>query len=110
MLNRQVKDAVQGTLYAGLGMETMGDRIRQLRKARGLTQEGFGKAVGVTKSAVSQWEDGSTKNLKLATFLLVCEVLITDPEYLIWGDGRAPSGAAAKKPWKLRPAGKPPGT
>jgi DNA-binding transcriptional regulator YiaG len=110
MLNMQVKDAVQPCLYAELAMETMGDRIRQLRKARGHTQEAFAKLVGVTKSAVSQWEDGSTKNLKLATFLRACEVLVTDPEFLIWGDDRAPSGGATKKAWKSRPAGKPSGT
>lgn len=99
MLNVQVKDAAPVSLYAGPCMETMGERIRQLRKARGLTQEGLAKLTGVTKGAVSQWEDGSTKNLKLATFLRVCEVLVTDPEYLIWGDDR---GGAAKKIWKTR--------
>jgi len=109
MLNPQVKDAGPISLYAELAMETMGDRIRQLRKARALTQDAFAKLVGVTKSAVSQWEDGSTKNLKLATFLRACEVLVTDPEYLIWGDDRAPSGGAARKAWKTRP-GKTPGT
>jgi HTH-type transcriptional regulator / antitoxin HipB len=80
-------------------METMGDRIRQLRKARNLTQEQFAKAVGVTKSAVSQWEDGSTKNLKLDTFLRVLETLGTDAEFLIFGPER---GAAPKRPWKGR--------
>ena len=99
MLNVEVKDAAPVSLYAGHCMETMGERIRQLRKARGLTQEGLAKLTGVTKGAVSQWEDGSTKNLKLATFLRVCEILVTDPEYLIWGDDR---GGAAKKTWKTR--------
>jgi DNA-binding transcriptional regulator YiaG len=102
MLNSEVKDAGPACHYAQPCMETMGERIRQLRKARGLTQEAFARRVGVTKSAVSQWEDGSTKNLKLATFLLVCEILVTDAEYLIWGDDRAPSGGAAKKVWKTR--------
>jgi DNA-binding transcriptional regulator YiaG len=100
MLNLQVKDAVQTRPYAFLAMETMGDRIKQLRRARNLTQEQFAQAVGVTKSAVSQWEDGSTKNLKLATFLLVLEVLATDAEFLIYGPER---GAAAKRTWKPRP-------
>lgn len=104
MLNIRVKDAVQVVAYAVLDMETMGDRIRQLRKARNLTQEQFAKAVGVTKSAVSQWEDGSTKNLKLATFLLVLEVLNTDAEFLIWGPER---GAAARKVWKGKSGQKP---
>lgn len=81
-------------------METMGDRIKQLRRARNLTQEAFAQAVGVTKSAVSQWEDGSTKNLKLATFILVLDVLATDAEFLIYGPER---GVAAKRTWKARP-------
>lgn len=107
MLNMLGKYAVQTVAYADQAMETMGDRIRQLRKARNLTQEQFAKAVGVTKSAVSQWEDGSTKNLKLATFLLVLEVLNTDAEYLIWGPDR---GVAAKKTWKGKTGQKPSGT
>lgn len=92
MLNSEVKDAVPVVSYAVLRMETMADRIKQLRVARGFTQETFGKAVGVTKSAVSQWEDGSTKNIKLSTFLRVLEVLHTDANYLIWGDARGPAG------------------
>jgi transcriptional regulator with XRE-family HTH domain len=100
MLNLQVKDAVQTRPYAFLAMETMGDRIKQLRRARNLTQEQFAQAVGVTKSAVSQWEDGSTKNLKLQTFLMVLEVLATDAEFLIYGPDR---GGAAKRTWKARP-------
>lgn len=80
-------------------METMGDRIRQLRKARNMTQEEFAKAVGVTKSAVSQWEDGSTKNLKLDTFLRVLDTLGTDAEFLIFGPER---GGAAKRTWKSK--------
>lgn len=100
MLNSEIKDAVQVVSYAELHMETMGDRIKQLRKARNLTQDEFAKSVGVTKSAVSQWEDGSTKNLKLDTFLRVLETLGTDAEFLIFGPER---GAATKKAWKTRP-------
>jgi transcriptional regulator with XRE-family HTH domain len=99
MLNLGIKDAVQTVPYAQLHMETMGDRIRQLRKARNLTQEEFAKSVGVTKSAVSQWEDGSTKNLKLDTFLRVLETLGTDAECLIFGPDR---GGATKRSWKTR--------
>lgn len=36
----------------------IGDRIRERRKALGLSQEQFGKRVGRTKGAVSQWESG----------------------------------------------------
>ncbi len=91
MLNHAVKDAGLRVVYAE-PMETMGDRIRQLRIARGLTQPALGELCGgVTKSAVSQWEDGSTENIKLRTFIRLCEILQTDPQYLIWGAQRAPS-------------------
>jgi transcriptional regulator with XRE-family HTH domain len=88
MLNFGVKDAQPIGEYAYSPMETMGDRIRTLREARRLTQEQLGKAVGVSKSAVSQWEDGSTKNIKLVTFLALLEALGTDYEYLVYGAGR----------------------
>lgn len=37
--------------------ETVGDRIRQLRKARGLTQTELGEAVGVTQRVVTYYEN-----------------------------------------------------
>lgn len=92
MLNLHVKDAVPIVPYA-VPMETMGERISRLRIARGMTQPEFAKLVGVTKSAVSQWEGGSTKNLKLTTLARVLDVLHTDLQYLVWGESRAPSGA-----------------
>jgi transcriptional regulator with XRE-family HTH domain len=92
MLNFRVKDAGPDVDYAKSAMETMGDRIRVLREARKLTQEQLGKLVGVSKSAVSQWEDGSTKNIKLVTFLALLEALRTDHEYLVYGAGRQASG------------------
>lgn len=88
MLNSEIKDAVPLVVYAAEHMETMGDRIKQLRQARRLTQPELAKLVGVTKSAVSQWEDGSTRNIKLQTFLNLCDVLKTDAEYLIFGPAR----------------------
>ncbi len=95
MLNLNVKDAVPHVPYA-LRMETMGERIRQLRIARGLTQEQLAKRSGVTKSAVSQWEDGSTKNLKLQTFLLVLDALGTDANFLIYGENRGTASASGR--------------
>ena len=37
-----------------------GIRIKEARKESGLSQEALGKKVGVTKSAVSQWENELT--------------------------------------------------
>lgn len=93
MLNPSCKYAVPRVLYAAR-METMGDRIRRLREARGLKQPQFAKLVGVTKSAVSQWETGGTANLKLPVLARVLEVLHTDLHYLVWGERRGPSGGS----------------
>lgn len=65
--------------------DTMGDRIKNLRVARGLTQETLGEILGVTRAAVSQWERGGAQDIKLATFLALCEFFGTTPDYLVFG-------------------------
>lgn len=90
MLNLGVKDAVLWESYS-FPMETMGARIKQLRQARGWTQLELAKMVGVTKSAVSQWELGSTASIKLPEFLDLCRKLGTDPYYLVFGNDRQPT-------------------
>jgi transcriptional regulator with XRE-family HTH domain len=95
-LESQRKYAGQITAYA-VPMETMGDRIRYLRGIKGLSQTDLADRVGVTKSAVSQWELGQSANIKLQTFLKLCEVLGCLPEFLIYGPSRRPpedSGAS----------------
>lgn len=79
-------------------MDTMGDRIRQLREARGMTQAQLAKACGVTGSAVSQWETAMTENIKLPVFLALCEALATDPHYLVFGASRSADKPRQKKP------------
>lgn len=88
------------------GMETMGERIKRLREAKALSQSQLGEMVGVGKSAVSQWESGSTQNIKLNYFLKLLEVLGTDAQYLLWGPDRAPekSVTAASPSSRGRPA------
>lgn len=43
-------------------IESIADRVRQIRRELGSpSQEAFGKPLGVTKSAVGQWENGKTE-------------------------------------------------
>jgi len=47
-------------------MKSFGDRLREARKASGLTQAQLGFALGVTKSSVSAWEnDRETPSFRL---------------------------------------------
>lgn len=81
-------------------METMGDRIRNLRLARGLSQEALGQLLGVSRAAVSQWELGVVDNIKLATFLALCDAFGTTPDYLVFGPavpGRDNAGRFARR-------------
>jgi transcriptional regulator with XRE-family HTH domain len=71
-------------------MESMGDRIRQLREAKGLSQAELGRRLDVGRAAVNKWENGETSNIENATFLLLCVELGTDPAYLVWGADRWP--------------------
>jgi len=71
-------------------METMGQRIKRLREARGLTQQQLATLVGVTKGAVSQWEGGGVDNIRLVNLLKLLTALSTDTAYLVYGPDRVP--------------------
>ena len=40
---------------------TMGEKILNMRKARGWSQEELAERIGVTRQAVSRWESGAAK-------------------------------------------------
>lgn len=106
MLELNFKDAVATHAYASRMDETMGQRIKRLRESRKWTQSYMADAVGVTVSAVSQWELDQTENVKLVPFLRLAKVLETDPHYLVFGPGRGShelSKPVRAVPPKLRP-------
>jgi DNA-binding Xre family transcriptional regulator len=89
--------------------ETMGVRIRRLRQARNFSLEqladkliSMGAPSTLTRAAISKWESGDTKNIQNATFVLLCRALVTDPEYLLWGDDRAPNTTRRAPPTQRR--------
>jgi DNA-binding XRE family transcriptional regulator len=96
MLQSDFKDAVSLFAYGATGMETMGQRIKQLRLAKGWNQEALADRLGVSISAVSQWERDETKNPKIEFFLTLAEVLGTDPHYLAFGPERVAPGKSRR--------------
>lgn len=84
----QVIHGIPACGYAGI-MQTMGDRIRMLRNAKGMTQTELGDLCGVGKSAVSAWEKGEVNDIKLKAFLSLVSALGTKYEYLVFGDAHA---------------------
>lgn len=55
-------------------METISERIKRLRETAKLSQEQLGAAVGVTRVAVTKWENGQVANMKLANLMGICKV------------------------------------
>lgn len=77
--------------------ETQGQRIKRLREARNLTQPALARLLvsmgapsTLSKAAILKWENGDTINIQNSTFVLLCQALGTQPEYLLWGADRAP--------------------
>ena len=71
----------------------MGIRIRDVRRERGWTQDQLANAVGVSRSAVAQWETGRAGQVT-TNLTRIAEVLEVGVEYLMYGDDkRAPAEA-----------------
>lgn len=64
----------------------IGERIKELRKSKGLTQEELGKIIGVQKSAVLKYENGSVQNLKRTTIAKLADFFKVPPYYLMGFD------------------------
>jgi transcriptional regulator with XRE-family HTH domain len=102
MLESQLQHAQAGAGLSSWPMQTMGERIRMLRTAKGWTQTELAERISahrgaqVSFSAVSQWERDETANIKLPAFLALVEELGTTHEYLVHGPsdpaGRDPTG------------------
>lgn len=66
-------------------VETLGERIERLRKERNLSQQQVASAAQVSRVAVTKWESGATKNLKLENLQAMCELFGVSAEELISG-------------------------
>lgn len=79
--------------YAKMGM-----RIRQIRKAKGWSQEEFAKKCSISVAFAGHIERG-TRSMSLETFVGVCEVLGVNADELLWGIPQS-SQAVVKDFWR----------
>ena len=82
----------------------LGARIRAARRAHGLTQDQLARAVGVTRSAVAQWETDRAGQIG-GNLTRVARALGTTTEYLLTGQelpGAAPLPSQADEMGLLR--------
>jgi transcriptional regulator with XRE-family HTH domain len=64
-------------------MKTTGQIIKELRKAKGLTQEQLGELIGVQKSAIAKYENDRIPNLKRQTIEKMAELFNVRPSYIM---------------------------
>ena len=62
---------------------TTGDRIRQARKAAGMTQGQLADKIGVKYSAIHKYETGLVVNLKRETIAALADALDVKPSWLM---------------------------
>ena len=64
---------------------TTGDRIREVREARGMTQQELALACGYTsRSTINKIEKGAYET-RLSTLQKIAKALNCDPDYLVFG-------------------------
>ncbi len=64
-------------------MATTGERIRQARKARNMTQTELAEKLGVKFSAIHKYETGLVVNLKRETIAALAKALDVSPSWLM---------------------------
>jgi transcriptional regulator with XRE-family HTH domain len=69
----------------------IGTRIRAARRDRGLTQDELADQVGVSRSAVAQWETGRTGQVT-GNLSRIAAALGANVEYLMVGDNKRAAG------------------
>ncbi len=60
-------------------MGSQGDRIRELRERKGLTQEELGKTIGTTKQTIFKYESGKVTNIPYSRLSDIAEALGAEP-------------------------------
>ncbi len=88
---------------------TLGQKLTNLRKARGMTQEELSEAVGVTRQTISKWElDTSTPDLDYLCRL--CDLFGVTADYLIRPERETVEAAETAPPPPMEQAPSPPRT
>ncbi|HEY8288415.1 MAG TPA: helix-turn-helix transcriptional regulator [Acetobacteraceae bacterium] len=71
----------------------IGTRIRDIRRERGMTQEQLAAAVGVSRSAVAQWETGRAGQIT-GNLTRIAGILQVGVEHLMHGSDKYLAGEA----------------
>lgn len=75
----------------------LGEKIKEARKTKGLTQEELGKIIGVQKSAIAKYESGRVVNIKRSTLQKLADALdLRGSDLIIESSPKASASMIAK--------------
>jgi transcriptional regulator with XRE-family HTH domain len=83
--DRAVSEASSPDAAVPPAVEGAAARIREIRRSRGMTQDELARRVGVSRSAIAQWETDRTGQVR-ANLARVAAVLGVSIGYLLTGD------------------------
>lgn len=89
MLHNATSSTLTGSRLRLLNMR-LGERIQQLRSARGENQQALARAIGITRSAISQLESGLTHGLKPDNLVAAARHFGLSVEELLHGNDSSP--------------------
>lgn len=61
----------------------IGNRIKELRKLAGLSQEELGRRVGVQRAAINKYEKGTVTNIPIQTIEQMAMIFEVSPTYIV---------------------------
>jgi transcriptional regulator with XRE-family HTH domain len=73
-------------------METLGQRIKSLRKAKGYSQQKLMKLVGIGQASISKLETNKSAMALGSTIAKMAEALGVSPEFLLTGQVKSAVG------------------
>jgi transcriptional regulator with XRE-family HTH domain len=77
-------------------MNSIGNRIKELRTLSGLSQEELGNKVGVQRAAINKYEKGIVENIPIKTIEKLAMVFDVSPTYIVGWNGENSNPLAAE--------------
>ena len=77
---------------------TVGERIKNRRKEIGMSADVLAQRIGVSRSTIFRYENGSIENLPMSNLEPIAKTLYTSVQYLMgWDDNEAPTISGERK-------------
>lgn len=79
-------------------MSTTGEKIKYLRKQRGISAEKLAKELKVSPATIYRYENGDIEKMPTSTISSIASLLGTTPSYLMGWDGDNNSKLTKERP------------